>query len=322
MAIPGWTRSEAPFHEGEIAIHTRMGVRERIDEIGRRVIRDFLPEQHRDFFAKIPYVIVGSVDGSGQLWASVLLGNPGFISSPDAHTLHIAAQPLFGDPLAQNLAKGIDLGLLGIELHTRRRNRLNGVVTSLDTDRFELRVSQSFGNCPKYIQARATEWIDFEPATPKPIHEITALTEVERSLITGADTFFIATAYQTEAAGAAGGVDVSHRGGKPGFVRVDRDGTLAVPDFAGNCLFNTFGNLEMNPHAGLLFMDFSQGDLLYLTGRATVVWEGEEIQTYEGAERLLKFYPEKGKRVAGSLPLRWSNPELSPFLKSTGPWQP
>ncbi|MEO0947732.1 MAG: pyridoxamine 5'-phosphate oxidase family protein [Cyanobacteria bacterium J06641_5] len=321
MATPGWTRSEAPFHQGEIAIHTRMGVREKIDEIGRRVIRDFLPEQHRKFFAKIPYIIVGSVDDVGRPWASVLLGNPGFISSPDVHTLHITAQPLFGDPFAQILAKDINIGLLGIELDTRRRNRLNGVVTSIEVDGFELRVAQSFGNCPKYIQARTAEWVDFEPTTPKPVYEITALMEAERSLIAAADTFFIATAYQAEVAGAAGGVDVSHRGGKPGFVRVDDDGTLTVPDFAGNYMFNTFGNLEMNPRAGLLFADFSQGDLLYLTGRATIVWEGEEIQTYEGAERLLKFHPEQGRRVAGSLPLRWSDPELSPFLTATGPWQ-
>ncbi|MDY7023811.1 MAG: pyridoxamine 5'-phosphate oxidase family protein, partial [Cyanobacteriota bacterium] len=116
------------------------------------------------------------------------------------------------------------------------------------------------------------------------------------------------------------GVDVSHRGGKPGFVRIDQNNTLTVPDFVGNCHFNTFGNIELNPHAGLLFIDFEQGNLLYLTGDAEVIWEGAEIATYEGAERLFRFQLEKGYRVEGSLPLRCSNPEYSPFLKNTGSW--
>jgi predicted pyridoxine 5'-phosphate oxidase superfamily flavin-nucleotide-binding protein len=139
-------------------------------------------------------------------------------------------------------------------------------------------------------------------------------------MIREADTFFIATAYQDESAGVAGGVDVSHRGGKAGFVRVDEDCSLTIPDFSGNCHFNTFGNLELNPRAGLLFVDFSQGNLLYLTGTAKVIWEGAEISRYRGAERLLRFYVEQGYRVEGSLPLRWSNPEFSPFLAHTGSW--
>lgn len=116
------------------------------------------------------------------------------------------------------------------------------------------------------------------------------------------------------------GVDVSPKGGKPGFVRIDDDHTLTVPDFSGNCYFNTFGNLELNPRAGLLFIDFEQGNLLYLTGTAEVIWEGDEILTYEGAERLFRFRLEQGYRVDGGLPLRWSPPELSPHLEQTGSW--
>ncbi|MCU0566468.1 MAG: pyridoxamine 5'-phosphate oxidase family protein [Oculatellaceae cyanobacterium Prado106] len=138
----------------------------------------------------------------------------------------------------------------------------------------------------------------------------------EQTLITQADTFFIATAYQASSAGAASGVDVSHRGGKPGFVRVNGDRTLTIPDFSGNLHFNTFGNLALNPHAGLLFIDFTAGHLLYLTGTAEVIWEGSEILDYAGAERLLRFLLCNGYRVERSLPLRWSDPEFSPFLIS------
>lgn len=320
MAIPGWTRIESPFHAGELAIQARMGAQERMDQQGRRVIREFLPEQHRQFFAQLPYVIVGTVDQADKPWASILVGQPGFISSPDDRTLQVAAKPLFGDPLAATLAEGIDIGFLGIELHTRRRNRMNGTVTRTDADSFTVQVGQSFGNCPKYIQARRYELGELEPTTVKPIDEITEFSEPERAAIAAADSFFIATAYQADAAGAASGVDVSHRGGKPGFVRLDDPKTLTIPDFSGNCHFNTFGNLELNPRAGLLFIDFEQGNLLYLTGTASVIWEGAEISIYTGAERLLRFHLERGYRVEGGLPLRWSTPGYSPFLEETGSW--
>ncbi|NJK53806.1 MAG: flavin-nucleotide-binding protein [Acaryochloris sp. RU_4_1] len=322
MAISGWTRTESPFHRGELAIQARLGVQEQMDKQGRRGIRDFLPDQHRQFFAQLPYVIAGTVDAIGSPWASILVGNPGFLSSPSDRTLHVAAKPLFGDPLATTLANGIDIGLLGIELSTRRRNRLNGTVIATQSDGFEVQVRQCFGNCPQYIQARRSQLAEFDPQTAKPVHSIDQFGEPERTIIAAADTFFIATAYQAELAGLASGVDVSHRGGKPGFVRIDGDSpeerlrqrTLTIPDFVGNNQFNTFGNLALNPRAGLLFMDFDQGDLLYLTGTAEVIWEGAEILAYERAERLLRFQLDQGYRVQGSLPLRWSIPEFSPFL--------
>ena len=320
MAPPGWPYPESPFHPGEIAVQARLGVADKIDQQARRMIRDFMPEQHRQFFAKLPYVIVGSLGDRQQPWASILLNKPGFLSSSDEHHLSITAQTLFGDPLAQNLGPGVDIGLLGIELPTRRRNRLNGVVTATSQDGFDLRVTQSFGNCPQYIQTRTAQWIDFDPAKPKPVQSITQLSEADRSLIQNTDTFFIATAYQGDDAGKARGVDVSHRGGKPGFVRVDSDGSLTIPDFSGNLIFNTLGNLELNPKAGLLFLDFDQGDLLYLTGTAEVIWDGPEVEAYEGAERLLRFRLTQGHRVEGSLPVPWSAPEFSPFLDKTGSW--
>ena len=179
---------------------------------------------------------------------------------------------------------------------------------------------QTFGNCPKYIQERLFESV--EPTINPPRHAIASLSASEKGLITAADTFFIATAYQDASAGLASGVDVSHRGGNAGFVRIDGNDTLTVPDFAGNCHFNTFGNIELNPQAGLLFVDFEQGDLLYLTGHASVIWDGPEIAAYEGAERLLRFQMTQGYRVEGGLPLRWSAPNFSPFLTQTGPWSP
>lgn len=314
MPQSGWTSPESPFHEGERAIQERLGAKEDMDKFGRRVIREYMPEQHRQFYAQLSYLLVGTVDTSGNLWASLLVGETGFLSSPDEYTLQVNSKPLFGDPLKKNLAEDIDIGLLGIELHSRRRNRMNGVVTKLNPEGFTIQVRQSFGNCPKYIQAREFELKDFDVTNPKPIYSFSELSDKEKAIIVNSDTFFIATAYQNQSAGKASGVDVSHRGGKTGFVQINDDKTLTIPDFAGNCHFNTFGNIELNPRAGLLFVDFDKGDLLYLTGSAEVIWQGDEIKQYEGAERLLRFSLNHGHRIEGSLPLSWTNPQFSPFL--------
>ena len=320
MAIPGWQKVESPFHIGERDIQTRLGGREQAETLGRRMIREFFPEQHQQFYAQLSYLIVGSVDSEENPWASILVGEPGFIATPNDRTLQVVTQPLYGDPLINNLGTGVDIGFLGIELHTRRRNRINGIVNAITSNGFDVQVGQSFGNCPKYIQARQFNFQAFDPTEPKLTRTITTLEKQDRAMIAAADTFFIATAYQDESAGAAKGVDVSHRGGKPGFVRIDGD-ILTVPDFTGNGQFNTFGNIEVNPRAGLLFIDFENGNLLYLTGHAEIIWDGApEIADYAGAERLFRFQIIQGVRVEGSLPLSWATPEYSQFLERTGPW--
>ena len=313
------------FHAGERAVQQRVGVAGRMADLGPRVIRDFMPDQHRDFFEQLPFVIAGTVDAAGQPWASVLAAPPGFIESPDAYTLELQAQALAGDPLQQTLVDGAFIGLLGLEPHTRRRNRMNGIVHGVSATGFSVQLQQSFGKCPKYIQAREPVYLPGRATTPPVMHSGTQLDAVARSMIEVADTLFIATAYSGEAenaggVGAAGGVDVSHRGGKPGFVRVDADGTLTMPDFLGNFFFNTLGNIAINPRAGLLFMDFESGDLLYLAVKAEIVWDGPELRAFEGAQRLLRFTVTEMRRVEASLPLRWGVAEISPVLAGTGDW--
>jgi hypothetical protein len=310
----------ATFHEGERALQARVNpqMQQRLAELGPQIIRDHMPEQHRDFFEQLPFVIAGSVDAAGQPWASVMAGEPGFIESPDAQSLHIRARPLAHDPLERNLGPGVPLALLGIEPHTRRRNRMNGVVEAVDEVGIAVRVSQSFGNCPKYIQARRAQYADRAAGV---LHEGPVLDEAARRMIGAADTFFIATAYpQADAATLSHGVDVSHRGGKPGFVRADEDGTLTAPDFAGNQFFNTLGNLTLNPRAGLLFIDFESGDLLYLAVSASIIWDGAELASFEGAQRLVRFTVTAMRRVEASLPLRFGPAQLSPVLRATGAW--
>jgi predicted pyridoxine 5'-phosphate oxidase superfamily flavin-nucleotide-binding protein len=313
----------SPFHPGEQQAQERMGVRDKLEKIGRKHIRDHLPDQHRAFYATLPFVLLGTVDEHGRPWASLVAGRPGFMSSPDPRRLEIASQPLFGDPLNGTLTPGGEVGLLGIQPETRRRNRMTGRVNAAGRDGISVEVGQTFGNCPKYVQVRA---VDVQPGidTPQAERPTTVSDHFDadvRALIERADTLFIATAYLEGPETPARGADVSHRGGKPGFVRVDDDRTFVLPDFSGNLHFNTVGNILSNPKAGFLFVDFDSGDLVYMTGEAEIVWDGEDIDAFAGAERLIRFRAEKVIRVEGSLPLRFNFGEYSPNLERTGSWR-
>uniref|UniRef100_C5CPA1 Pyridoxamine 5'-phosphate oxidase-related FMN-binding n=1 Tax=Variovorax paradoxus (strain S110) TaxID=543728 RepID=C5CPA1_VARPS len=315
----------APFHAGERALQVQTGWRERMEAMGPRVIRDYMPDQHREFFAQLPFLVVGSLNANLQPWASVLAAPAGFAHSPDATHLRVDALPAAGDPLAGQLAQGATLGLLGIEPHTRRRNRMNGTVESLDAGGFMVAVQQSFGNCPRYIQAREPELVAARDGGA-PVQRLDALDLDAQRLIGSADTLFIATAYPGDVASGdaadacSHGVDVSHRGGRPGFVRVDAGGVLTVPDFNGNRFFNTLGNLVAHPRAGLLFIDYDNGDLLHVAATAELVLDGPEIAEFEGAERLLRLHVEHALRRPAALPLRWGDAALSPHLEGTGRW--
>ena len=307
----------SPFHAGEIAMQRAAGSYERMREIGARVIRDHMPEQHREFFEQLPTLLVGSVDAQQRPWASMLAGLPGFIETPDALHLHVGALPRPDDPLHAQLRVGATLGLLGIEPQTRRRNRLNGRVVALDDTGFMMRVDQSFGNCPQYIQARAPQWVGDAPSGPVGQPEGARLSAAAAALVTRADTLFIASAAPGH------GADVSHRGGKPGFVRVDeRDGAtrLTLPDFRGNLFFNTLGNIAAHPKAGLLFIDHDSGGVLQLTGAATIIASGPEVEAFAGAQRLLRIEVDSGVWTPHALPLRWSAAEPAPQLAATGHW--
>jgi predicted pyridoxine 5'-phosphate oxidase superfamily flavin-nucleotide-binding protein len=313
VPLNGWGVDASPFHAGEQAVQERAGGRGAADSMGRRGIRRLMPAQHREFFAAQPFFVIGGVDASGQPWATLRANSAGFVSAPDEQTLRIEGGTLPGDPLTDGWREGALFGGLGIEPRTRRRNRVNGVVKAIEGDTMLIEVTQSFGNCPKYIQSRTPFYIAPDGASPHAQPEIAMqLGTADRELLARADTFFIASANLSDEAGLARGVDVSHRGGAPGFVRVDDANTLTTPDYSGNRFFNTIGNLVHDPRAGLLFIDFATGDLLYLAARAEIVWDGEELAAFAGAQRLVRFHVDEVRRSRGALPLRWSAAELAP----------
>lgn len=310
--LPAW-------HEGERFLQEKVGVADEMAAVGPRAVRDHMPEQHRDFYAKLPFILVGSVDKKGDPWSTVLVGKPGFMSSPTPKILDIAAKADPGDPAGEGLREGASVGLLGIEMHTRRRNRMNGIVALTGTG-FRVEVDQSFGNCPRYIQLRDFDFAR-DPAEPfRPvIEDLSHLDSSARAMIGAADAFFVATYADRENRRQ---VDVSHRGGRTGFVHLAEDGTLTVPDFNGNLFFSTLGNIVLNGRAGLLFIDYQTGDMLQMTGEAEVILDSPAIAAFQGAERLWTFRPRRILRRAGALALRWSFREdgWSPASLMTGDW--
>lgn len=301
------TTPNLPWHAGELALQARFGVAAKMEDVGRRVVRDYMPDQHREFFAQMPFVVLGSVAPDGRVWATLRAGPPGFLHSPDARILDMHLPRDAADPADAGMEDGQPVGLLGIDLMTRRRNRMNGVLRHADSAGagFHIDVAQSFGNCPRYIQQRAFSFTR-DPSEQTSIAPLAmdALDSRARALIASADAFFVASYADRPDAGRQ--VDVSHRGGKPGFVRLDADGGLTIPDFAGNLFFNTLGNFMVNPTAGVTFADFETGELLQMSGRVEVIVDSPEIAAFQGAERLWRFFPEKIVRREAALPMRWA----------------
>jgi len=280
--------NRSPFHIGELEAQERAG-----GGSSGGGIRDFMTEQHRDFFAALPFVVVAGQDGGWPV-ATVLEGAPGFVTAPDAHTLRIAARPAASDPAAAGLVRGRPLGLLGIDFTTRRRNRANGVIIESGPGGLTVAIKQSFGNCPKYIHVRRVAPAPVQAGPSEAIDLLDAgLDAAARDAIARADTFFVAS--QALEADGAVGLDLSHRGGPSGFVRVEGE-TLTIPDYAGNRYFNTLGNLVAWPRAALLFPDLERGQLLGLQGTVEILWDGPEIRAFPGAERLWRVRDQRAWR--------------------------
>lgn len=297
--------TESPFHEGEQRVQACLGVRDQIEPWARQVVRDYLPEEHRQFHTSLPFLVAAARDRDGRPWATLLTGAPGFVQSPDPQRLNIGARPVPGDALEGALVAGADLGLLGIELETRRRNRVNGRIADGDASALVFEVDQSFGNCPQYIHERAWRRVPM-PSERIPARRSTRLTKSMQAWIRAADTLFVASGHRGRGESPVFGMDASHRGGDPGFVEVQSDTRLVFPDYAGNNHYNTIGNLMMDARAGMLFVDFEAGSLLQLTGHTHIDWDSAELSRFPGAQRLVTFELEEAVELEQALPLRWS----------------
>jgi len=304
-----------PWHRGELEAQRRAGVDPARIAAAAGVLRQFLNEQHRTFYALLPFIVAGAVDAAGRPWATLLQGRPGFMQAADDTHLHIAALPDSSDPVAAALTPGSAVGLLGIQLETRRRNRLNGHVSACDADSLTVEVDRAYGNCPKYIHTRELRFVPRGAGEAGAAERLVALDADARATIARSGTFFVASVAEEPVRAA----DVSHRGGRPGFVEVDGD-WLTIPDFRGNQFFNTLGNFLVNPKAGLLFPDFETGDVLQLTGSVEVLYDSPRLAAFAGAQRLWRMHADEAVRRRGALRWRGVVQEVSPEAAATGLW--
>lgn len=299
------------FHKGEHEVQRRAGVERVASQVARHNITPWIPPEFAQFLARQPLVVIAGADGDQRIWASPLAGGVGFARALDDHRVILAADPPAGDPLEAALGH-VRIGLLAIEFATRLRIRLNGV-SERTPEGIVLIVEEAFGNCPKFIQRRVPTG-RLEPAGEARHKVGKTLHGHQARIVTRADTFFIASAHPER------GADASHRGGRPGFVEVSADGReLVFPDYPGNRMFQTLGNLTVDPRAGLLFLDWETGTALQLTGRAEIVWDEGEVGAWPGAERLVRIVMDAVQEREHAIPTRWNLIEpsrLNPPTKS------
>jgi predicted pyridoxine 5'-phosphate oxidase superfamily flavin-nucleotide-binding protein len=294
------------YHAGELAVQARAGVQGMAQWVAGAIGTTMKPVA-QEFLNQQPMAFVASIDAERRVWASVVVGLPGFMEAIDEKTVRIHAAPTVGDPLHDNLVENPDFGLLIIEFATRRRMRINGQAAVQPDGSFLVHAQQVYANCPKYIQARRVEVSTPDEQNTSDVSRTDQLTAKQQRWIARSDTFFIASAHPL------GGADASHRGGNPGFITLADAETLIWPDYVGNNMFNTLGNIVANPQAGLLFLDFDTGSTLQLTGEANIIWDIGQILEYKGAERLVSYRIEHVLEIKRALPLRWQFESYSPF---------
>jgi len=296
------------YHPGELAVQKRVGVREQADEL-TGMYRSALTPPVASILAQHRFAVLSSQDAEGNVWASPLAGPPGIFAVADEHNLRILS-----DRLDLALIHGEHAGLLVIDFNQRLRIRINGEISRVD-GALNLRLSQLYGNCTKYIQRRVVAQnsdsrVPHVSPTLAYVGVFPSLTEHHAALIARSDTFFIATHHRDS------GADASHRGGRPGFVTAPDPHTIVWPDYRGNNMFNTLGNLELDSRAGLLFIDFESGSALQVTGTANADFGDPSSSTPTG--RSIRFAVSAVRELPPSESLRYSLIEPFPYNPPVG----
>lgn len=257
------SETTAGFHDGELAVQKRAGVTNQAARLAGMLAPGELSGGMARFLGDRTFAAITARGADGILWTSPLTGAPGFLAAATPTTLTIVGSPAPGDPL-HGLSAGQPVGILVIDFATRRRVRINGTLSQATASDLFIDVEQAYGNCPQYIQHRTVTTTDRQAAGSSA--QYSSVTDEDRALIRASDTFLLGTTHPTR------GTDTSHRGGPAGFVRVDDGGDLWWPDYPGNNMFNSLGNIAIDPATALLFIDFASGHTLHLAGRAATEW--------------------------------------------------
>ena len=264
-----------PFHQGELDMQQLAGERHK-SAIAGRMIQETVPPGALRFLRQQSMIWIGIEDSSNLPWAFPLFGSPGFVNPNKGERIEIelSENTLIPEKWRSLLYIGKFIGCLAIELSSRRRLRLNGVIKAINQQKLYIEIQQAYPNCPKYIRKRELLSRPNE-CVFRCLSSGTVLNEELSDIIRQSDTAFIASI-------GPNGADVSHRGGPAGFINVDAMNKITVPDYTGNGLFNSLGNFRINPSGGLTIVKFNQGYFLQLAGKINLLFDHEYPDTSTG----------------------------------------
>ncbi|KAG0316533.1 hypothetical protein BGZ99_006837 [Dissophora globulifera] len=327
------------WHDGERKIQDLLHVREAV-EGASRIFRPYLTHQQEHFVAGLKYIYLGTLDKEGRPWVSMVTGPRGFMGNSQGLTLEVKTIMPPSDPIFANLNRGEvcrngshKFGGISIDFTNRRRNKINGaafpaeiLVADEETGELHVRftVEQTIGNCPKYVTirkmgptkgyARHLDSVEKPPAlAASGGYDGPELSEEAKAVIHQADCLFLSTRYiDDDLPDQTSGMDCNHRGGNPGFAQL-RGNKIIFPDYSGNRFFNSLGNLIHDNRIGLLFVNFDNGDLLHVTGRAELFFGKEAQEHYPHSKLCILVTVDDHFLRKDALPFTMSTKELSPY---------
>ena len=324
---------EMAWHEGEIAMAKAM----RVPYMDNPTVPTLSPQLANH--ARIaPLIAIGTLDKQGRPWTTLWGGEKG-ISQPIAQgILGVRSQVVRQhDPVVEELVgkegdgtvvreegRGRMVSGLTIDLETRKRTKLYGRMVAgalsmredeaTETQQYVaevqlvLKIEQSLGNCPKYLNKKHVELAE---SNPQLVSNSPQLPQHALDLLSKADLFSLSSAYHDQ------DMDTNHRGGPAGFVRVISNNpsgaVLCYPEYSGNRLYQTLGNLKVNPVIGICLPDFDTGDMLYLTGTTEILIGPDAAKVLPRSNLAVKITTTAARFVATALPFRGVPGESSPY---------
>ncbi|CZT16794.1 related to oxidoreductase, FAD-binding [Ramularia collo-cygni] len=324
---------EMPWHEGEEKMSRAM----EIPTMDNPTVPALSP-QLSNHLQIAPLISIGTVDKQGRPWTTLWGGERGMarplgggiigIRTPITGKFDPVVEELVGqDPSNQavkeegsrSMVSGLTIDLVSrkrVKMYGRmmagvlgmRDDEVTGQSVSIAEIQLVLKIEQSLGNCPKYLNSKV-----IEPAVSSPelISDSPRLPPPALELLAKADLFFVSSAqHDTD-------MDTNHRGGPPGFLRVDsnEEGGAVVywPEYSGNRLYQTLGNLMINPLAGICVPDFDTGDMLYLTGKTEILVGQDAAAVLPRSNLCVKLTTTAARFVTHALPFRGKPGESSPY---------
>lgn len=304
---------ETSFHQGELFVQKKMGVDHLTKRLERGISNELMPIAQQ-FIGNQSMVFISSLDENNQVWVSFLVSSSSCVEIIDGATIRMNTSEIISskdDVFFKNIEQNSTVGMLFIELGTRRRFRVNGILNMDNKSQITITVGQAYGNCPKYIQRRIlnqTQAISNESKNEP--YKGSKLTAIESNIIINADTFFVGSMNKNKH------LDASHRGGNRGFVTLLDNSTLKIPDYPGNNMYNTLGNFAEHPNAGLLFIDFEDNSTLQLNGKATLLFDQnseEDLISSGNTGRFWTFEIKTWVRTKNQHIGSWQLEDISPF---------